>query len=217
MNNYLYVINDMVFKNDEHKYNGKARAIAYCKRHKLDQASIVTLRNDTELAYYQRLKAREEQGEITNVATHQPYMLINGFENSNGENILPLLVDMPFQYLEKGKYHYELVVEKVNDLTASLIYGKALFDYHYKDKGAYLKLLYVSDSGEFVEWKLEDINNVRKMFKSQSHKAILAQHKKIRDQQAYNRLIKLRDEGRISVNQRKELYRLEGILNANHT
>ena len=69
MNNPLYLIKDMVFRNDEHKYNGKARATAYCKRHDIDPIEIVTLKNDTELAYYRHLQDKLAKGEIREMAT----------------------------------------------------------------------------------------------------------------------------------------------------
>jgi len=211
MNNPLYLIKDMVFRNDEHKYNGKARATAYCKRHDIDPIEIVTLKNDTELAYYRHLQDKLAKGEIREMATHQSYDVTEAQKNYIGETTLVIACDVPFLYIDNDGLHCELVIEDINEVDTKLIYQKILFDNKFAFM-TYLKLLYVDKDGNFVEWKLDDIPVLRKMFTAKYRKASQEKRQQIRDQQTYDRLVQLRDEGRISVSQRKELYRLEKKL-----
>ena len=211
----VYVIRDMVFRNDGHKYNGKARAYAYAKRHNLLENEIIELNNETELAYYQHLCERVERGEIKGISVYDTYQLSSAFVNANNDNIMSLAMSVPFSYYDKdGKRHYERVIEDIRDVDMKFILTKVLFDLKMLKNKGYLKLLYVGFDGTYKEWKLTEIGMLRNLYTEERRKAIKEQQQLIRDQQAYDRLKKLHDEGRISVNQRKELYRLESILNA---
>lgn len=209
MNSPLYLINDLVFRNDEHKYNGKARAIAYCKRHNLDEREIITLKNDTELTFYQYLKERVPDGKVL---VHIPYVVQDTFRNFVGDVIPPTIVDVPFVYTDiNHKLNCELIIEDIKDVDMKLIYGKIMFDKQFADT-TYLRLLVTNEQGEFVEWKLDDIPTLRKKFTAEYRKKIFEKHQLIRDKQTYDRLLSLREEGRITVNQSKELYRLENLF-----
>lgn len=212
MSNYLYIVNDLVFENEEGKHNAKSRASWFCKKHGISTNTIMRVNDEVELAYYQLLRDKENRGELSRLETHSQTILVQSFYNANKEFMTAVLDTIPFVFTDsKGVRHYQYLVSCLKDLNAQLIARKYMFDMrHLVDKN-YLELIYLDNDGSFKEWKLDEIETLRKMYRQKIHKEMLEKIKKIREKQKYDRLLKLREEGKITDNQRKELYRLEGI------
>lgn len=209
MDKRFYVVREAMFENVNKQSNAYFRALAYCKSRGIDEKEIIELHNDSEYAYYKRLVALYG---AENVGTHSKFEVMKGFENAVGESIQPLRIDVPFIYYDdKGKLNYEYLVTNPSELNTKLIYSKILLDKFWLEYGGYLKIVYLNDKNEYVEWKIGDYKEITSSFKNAQHKKVLAEHRAIREQQRYDRLLKLRSEGRISQNQTLELYRLEEI------
>ena len=214
--NKYYIVEDIIFESGEGTRNAKSRALSYCKKHNISYDNIVEINNDTELAYYKYLCEKKSRGEINSIKTHQLEVLINGFHNSNGVFIAPMMTSIPFEYVDaQGKEHYDWVVGTVIELKHHVVESKYLFDLYNINNKKCLTLIYLDDDSTFQEWQLDDIENIRKKFRQKAHKEMLAKMQYIREQEKYDRLKRLRDEGKITDNQRKELYRLEVLLNGN--
>ena len=127
-----------------------------------------------------------------------------------------MMTSIPFVYVDaQGNTHYDWVVGTVIELKSHVVDSKYLFDLHNIQNKKCLTLLYLDDDGTFKEWQLDELGNVRKKFTAKAHKEMLKELDKVRQCEKYDRLKRLRDEGKITDNQRKELYRLEELLNGN--
>lgn len=214
--NKYYIVEGNIFEAGEGRHNAKSRALSYCKKHHIDYETIVEIYNDTELAYYKYLCEKKSRGEILSIKTHQLETLVNGFHNCNGVFIAPMMTSIPFVYTDAdGKEHYDWVVGTVIELKHHVVDSKYLFDLYNIQKNKCLTLLYLDNDGSFIEWQMDEIENVRKKFRQKEHKEMLKKLQVVRDLEKYDRLKKMRDEGKITDNQRKELYRLEELLNGN--
>lgn len=212
MSNFLYVIDDLVFENDEGKHNAKSKAIHYCNKHNIKTDLIIQMRDEVELAYYRLLCEKKSRGEVKSIETNMYATIMQSFYNANHEFIPPLNIVVPFVVKDNnGKIHYQKVISDIKDLNVYLIHVKHMFDKHNVVENKYLELIYLDDDGTFKTWTLDDFENVQAMYRLKKHKDILAKLRQLREQQKYDRLKRLRDEGKITDNQRKELYRLEDM------
>ena len=205
MTNYMYVVNDLVFENQDGKFNARKRAKAYCKSHGIDEGKLLEVRNDVELQYLKHIKKNGARW----IGTHEKVLVHNSFNNIVGHYIPPVVADVPFHYVDDNGIHYEWLVSSIYNLTADLVNTKVMFDeFHYHDD-YYLKLVYVDVDGTYKEFTLNELELIRDKYKKESHRKMLANLKELRERQTYDRLLKLRAEGRITESQTKTLYRLE--------
>ena len=209
----FYVVDDQVFKSDENKNNAKGKAIKYCRANGIAQTSILKLSNDSELEYYYYLKECERQGEIYQINSNCEVCLIGAFVNARGEQIPSLMCKVSFTYVDKktNKPHIVYVAESIYNLNKNLMLIKTLYDLTRNDIGLSLEVYYIDENGAIVDWKIGDKDVYIKSRKNQ-HQKRLIQQKAIRDRQKFDRLLKLRSDGKITENQRKELYRLEKVF-----
>ena len=208
--NKYYIVEGNIFESGEGRRNAKSRALSYCKKHHIDYENIIEINNDTELAYYKYLCEKKSRGEIISIKTHQLEVLINGFHNCNGVFIAPMMTSIPFEYVDAdGKEHYDWVVGTVIELKHYVVDSKYLFDLYNVQNNKCLTLFYLDDDGSFKEWEITEIENVRKKFRQKAHKEMLDKLFRVRELEKYDRLKKLRQEGKITENQRKELYKME--------
>jgi len=213
----IYLVRDCIFHDENNAYKGKPSAIAYCKKHGIDLDEIVELYNDSELIYYRHLQEKVKQGYLISVKTHQKKTIINGFKNRRGEIIPALVVDVPFVVEGEGYTHFIALVANFTSLTRQLLQDKILFDSTFYKEGYYLRIIYQDNDGKYCDYHLNDYEAVKKEFQSAKHKELLEKQRQIREAEKFDRLKRLRDEGKITDNQRKELYRLEEIYRASDT
>ena len=209
MSNYIkkfYYINGEVF-DETTSQKSLAFAKKYAKDNNLNESQIYTLVNKSELAYLKELLKREDVSEIE---THKNCLTIFQFTNANGDTMPTLDIQCSFKYKENGNFQFVAVIDSVYELTKLFVLQKTLVDFYGKDNGWYLKVLYL-ENGEWQEWKIQDIAPFVKEKKEQ-HKRLLAQKRAIRDRQKYDRLLRLRKEGKITEKQSQELYRLEKVF-----
>ena len=207
----IYLVRDCIFHDEDNSYKGKPSAIAYCKKYGIDPEEIVELYNDSELIYYRHLQKKVEHGDIYSVKTHQKKIIINGFTNARGENIPALVVDIPFVVEGEGYTHYINLVTDFKSLNRYLLTDKVLFDYFFKKEQGYIRIVY-EDSNGYHDFSLDSYKKLKKEFQGEAHKRLLEQHRRVRELEKFDRLKRLRDEGKITDNQRKELYTLEAQL-----
>ena len=204
----IYYINGKTFKEAQNKkaYNFAKK---YAEENGLDKNKIYELSNNSELAYLQELLRRED---IYEIKSHEEVCLVGEFRNSNDDVIPNYMFQISFSYREKAtnKAHIVYIADSVYSLTKNLVLSKTLYDYSRKEQGYYLEIYYLEDD-KWVEWKIQDIAPFVKEKKEQ-HKKLLAQKRAIRDRQKYDRLLRLRSEGKITERQSKELYRLEKVF-----
>ena len=201
----MYVVNDLIFENQKDKYNSRARAKAYCQKNGIDDSQMLRVDNEAELYYLQQIKERN----VHFIRTHEKIVVSDGFYNAVGEFVPPLVMDIPFHYADEEGVHYEWLVADLGDLNTKLIEEKIFFDMYHKDEGYYLKLLCLGDDNEIKAFTLDDIESLRYNFMQDQHKKTLQHLHKLRERQTYDRLKKLREEGRITESQKKALYKLE--------
>ena len=208
----LYVVNDLVFDNEEGKHNAKSRALNYCKKHGINTNLVMPIANEVDLAYYQLLREKKSHGEISGLELNMYFTIVQSFYNANREFIPAMLMTVPFIFTDKnGKRHYQKVVGNLKDLDSKLVDMKYMFDFHHLVEKKHLELIYLDDNGTFKEWQITDIENLRRMYRMKKHKEVLLKLKQLRERQKFDRLKRLRDEGKITDNQRRELYRLEAL------
>lgn len=204
----FYYINGRTFKESTNKkaYNFAKR---YAEDNKLNVDDIYELSNHSELAYLEELLRRDD---IYEIKSHEEICLIGEFKNSNGDVIPNYMFQSSFSYREKetNKAHIIYIADSVYSLNKNLILSKTLYDCTRADVGYYLEVYYLDDE-KWVEWKIQDIAPYVKE-RQEQHKRTLNQRKAIRDRQKFDRLLKLRSEGKITERQTKELYRLEKIF-----
>ena len=207
----IYYIQGEIFRE---KTNKKALAFAkhYAKEHGYDEKDIYELSNNAEIIYLTQLLEKQEKGYVENIFTNKRIAVLSSFENYDNEDIPELAFEISCIYQEKGggHRHYVKVVNSVYELTRELINNKILFDYVFKDTAS-LEIYYPDEDNKLKKWKLTDKDIFIKEAKER-HKKKLAQMRAIRDRQKYDRLLKLRSEGKITERQSQELYRLEKVF-----
>ena len=212
MADYLYVVNDLVFENEEGKHNAKSRALNYCKKNGINTNLVMQIASEVDLAYYQLLREKKSRGEISGLELNMYFTIVQSFYNANREFIPAMMTIVPFVFTDKeGKRHYQKVVGNIKDLDGKLVDTKYMFDLHHVVQKKYLELIYLDENGSFKTWTIDEIENLRKLYRAKKHKETLAKLRQLRERQKYDRLKRLRAEGKITDNQRKELYRLEEL------
>lgn len=201
-----YYVRGQTFYNDYPKWNGLAKAKHYCKVNDIDTSEIYELFNNKEQKYLELLLSRED---VIEIKSHHLIELVSEYTNSNFDKIPSFSFQISFIYKDKGyRHHLIYIPNSIYELTREVILAKSIID---KSQAFYLEI-YVFDekSQTFKEWKIGD-KELYKELKKQEHENLLAQKKEIRDRQRFDRLLKLRDEGKITETQTQELYKLEKV------
>ena len=206
--NKFYWVRGTIFENSENKVNAKGKAIRYCRENGIDESEIYGLSNKSELAYLETLMNREDVSEIK---SHNNALTIFKFTNANNDEIPQLDIQCSFIYKKGEQLHLVSIVDSVYELTKLFIIQKIIIDYYGKENGIYLQVLYLDQVGNWKEWKIGDKSLAIEERKA-NHKKMLTQKKAIRDRQKYDRLLKLREQGKISEKQSQELYRLQKVF-----
>lgn len=205
-----YYVRGQIFYNDYPKWNGLAKAKHYCKVNDIDTSEIYELFNDKERKYLELLLNKEDVKEIK---THTTIFNSLPFTNCNGDEIPSFTFQASFVYLNTNTGHHRAtyIPNSIYDLTREITLIKTIFDREMLESNKYLEI-YVFDekSQTFKEWKIGD-KELYKELKKQEHENLLTQKKEIRDRQRFDRLLKLRDEGKITETQTQELYKLEKV------
>lgn len=201
-----------IFENDYPKWNALAKAFRYCKENDIDFSEIYAVSSESEIEYLKRLLIKQKDGEICDLKSHEQVCLIGEFKNANGDTIPNFLFQTSFTYKDVvyNKKHFVLIVDSPYEITREIRLCKTLFDVIVHSQYYLEILIFNGDDLSFSEWKFES-NEAIKELKAKEHKRQLAQKREIREQQKYDRLLKLRDEGKITERQTQELYRLEKL------
>lgn len=215
----VYYIDKMRFTNtSSHIRDGKEKAKLYCRQNDLNEEDIVKFDSKLECDRYEDLKELEDNGTIQDLKHHQVIELIPEFINANGDTISALTYNADFIY----KIGKTTVVEDVKG--ASLFQDtrfeavKQVFDYKFKSKNIYLKIVIKRDN-EWTEWKMGEVKKSRKLIKKQSEKNKALKkdlHDKEMEQNKLNRekarYIELRDKEKLTSTEKKRFEELRSIL-----
>jgi len=208
-----YQIREKIFDNTALKFKGKKEAVKYCKANNIDESEIYLLSSNGELEYLNRLLLKQEDNEIYEIKSHEKVCLVGEFKNAKGDVLPNYMFETSFTYRDRGsnKPHIVKIVDSIYELNKKLILEKTLYDREHWLADCYLEVL-VFNSGDksFKEWKIGD-SEIGIMHEQQLRKERLKQRQFIRQQEKFDRLLKLRDEGKITERQRQELYRLEKV------
>lgn len=210
----FYYVNGSIFKHSESKLNGKAKAIHYCREKGIDESEIYELSSENEQRCLETLLELKNHGAIYGLKTHETIKLIDEFVNSNGEKIPAFEFKVSFTYQDSKTHYYVYVVETLYKLSREIVLAKTLFDYKNKHSNypdGCLRVVYYDTEKKIHEWHIGD-NQAFIQERKEQYKKIKNQKRAIRDNQKYDRLLKLRKEGKITEAQTKELYRLEKVF-----
>ena len=205
----FYWVKGQAFENTNNRMNGMGKAVNYCKENGIDTSEIYTLNNNSELAFLQDLLNRDD---IVELNCHKPVDLLKEFTNYNNEKLPTISIVPSFDYvIDKEPYrHYVKVINTPKELTREFLILKRLFDFNSREFG-YLEIYYLDDDGLWREWTYGD-NSLFINQRKKDHKQTLFEKKKLRDMQKFDRLLKLREQGKITERQLQELYRLEKVF-----
>lgn len=201
----FYYVNGEIFKNTDNKFNGLEKAKRYCEEHSLPTSEIHAFTNESELRYFLQIWCREGYSELQ---THPKIELLKTFTNYVGDQIPSLTFEPSMTYRDKdNQWHYILIPKSIFQVNKELINIKILFDYLNKGT-AHLEILIEQSKGEFVVWKCNDLE-MFKQAKKEIAKVKKGNLKELSESLKYERLLRLRSEGKITKTQSKELYKLE--------
>lgn len=214
MRTKFYYVRGEIFENSGGRYNAKGKALRYCKENNIDTSEIYELYNNSELAFLEELLGDEN---IDQVRSHNKIICTRTFKNANKDEIPSYEIDTTFTYREKEKEktHLVAIINSAYDITKQFILEKSMLDFFLQDVGYYLEVYYLDDEGVWKEWKIGD-NTLSIKARQERKKRYVAQKKVIRDRQKFDRLLKLREQGKITERQSQELYRLEKVFGGNN-
>ena len=153
---------------NSHVRDGKAKCLFWANQNGYTENDIIKFDSILECDRYEYLKELEDKGIIHNLKHHQVIELQPEFTNANGDTIPALTYNADFVY-KNGT----TIVEDVKG--ASLFQDtrfeavKQVFDYKFKEKGIYLKII-IQRKGEWVEWHMGEFKKSRTLIKKQSEK-----------------------------------------------
>ena len=201
----FYYVNGEIFKNTDNKFNGLEKAKRYCKDNNIQESEIKSFANESELRYYKKVCYTED---YKHLETRPKITLIKEFNNFNGDNIPSLTFEPSFAYQDKDlHWHYIVIPKSIFEIDKELINTKILFDYLNKEC-SYLEVFLENPHGVFEEWKC-DLLDFFKQAKKEIAKVKKGNLKELNESLKYDRLLRLRNEGKITKTQSKELYKLE--------
>ena len=195
-----YFIDGQKFYNSKGERDGKEKAIKYCLDNFLNSSDILTFDSDLECNRYIYLKELENNGKIKNLAFHYLLKVQDEFINSNGDLIPAITYNADFIYFDNESN--KRVVEDVKGASlfedSRFLIEKQLFDYNFKDKGLYIKVILWRNK-EWIEWKIGDKKKPSKLIKKQreelkklkaeKHQREVEERKKERLKKRYDELI----------------------------
>ena len=173
----VYYVEGQRFLNDTNQRNGKQKALDYCRSNFVDEKDIIVFDSILECDRYEYLKELEQQGIISKLRVHYKVHVQDAYVNANGDEIPPIDYNADFVYVENGKWIVEDVkgMSLFNDTRFELM--KQIFDYKFKEKGAYIRIAIRRDK-KWIEWKLGEYKKPRKLIQTQSEKIKALQKEK---------------------------------------
>ena len=210
----FYYVRGQEFHNENYKPLGKPKAIHYCRVNGISEDEIYELSNNVEREFLEALLKRDD---IYEIKSHEEVCLVGQFVNSSGETIPNYMFQTSFTYREEetNKVHFIFVANNQYKITKELALAKTLFDKELAYCDCCLEVYYQDENKNFKEWHIGD-NAVFIQARKEERKQRLAQKKEIRDRQRFDRLLKLRSEGKITETQTQELYKLEKVYGGNN-
>lgn len=224
----FYVNGKRFYNSGKGKNDARNKAEEYCLDNFLDiNTSIAKFDSDTECDYYEYLKARQDKGEISNLAHHFVLRVQEQFENANGDTIPEVTYNADFIYLDLLTNKRMVVDVKsseyflIND-GGRFILLKSMFDKIFKEKGLYIQIILKDKDSEtgWREWHIGDGKKPKSKRVQQQRESINAYRKKLNaieknqrlEEREKKRLIELRDlkaKQKITKPQQKRLDELE--------
>ncbi len=218
----VYYVKGARFTNtNSHLRDGKEKAKFYAMQNSLSEDDIIKFDSILECDRYEYLKELEDKKIISHLEHHKVIELIPEFINANGDTIPALTYNADFVYKQYG----QVIVEDVKG--ASLFQDtrfeavKQVFDYKFKDKNIYLKIIIKRD-GEFVEWHMGEVKKSRKLIKKQSdknkelkkdlHDREINARKLEREKARYLELVKKEKKSKLTSTEKKRIQELTKIL-----
>ena len=205
---------------NSHVRDGKAKCLFWANQNGYTESDIIKFDSILECDRYEYLKELEDKGIIHNLKHHQVIELQPEFVNANGDTIPALTYNADFVY-KNGV----VVVEDVKG--ASLFQDtrfeavKQVFDYKFKEKGIYLKIV-IQRKGEWIEWRMGEFKKSRTLIKKQSeknkelkqdlHEREMFARKLEREKKRYLELVDLEKQRKLTSAEKKRLEELRGIL-----
>ena len=212
--NVCHYVRGEIFENDYPKWNALLKARKYCKENNISTDEIYAFTGEGELEYLERLLIKQQDGEVYEIKTHEQVCLVGEFKNVKDDVIPNFMFQTSITYRDKltNQPHIVYIVHSPYEITREIRLCKALYDREHWLANCYLEILiFNGEDISFQEWKFTS-NEAIKELKQKEHKQLLAQKRAIRDRQKYDRLLKLRSEGKITERQSKELYRLDKVF-----
>lgn len=205
---------------NSHIRDGKAKCLFWANQNGYSEEDIIKFDSILECDRYEYLKELEDKGFIHNLKHHQVIELQPEFVNANGDTIPALTYNADFVY-QNGV----VIVEDVKG--ASLFQDtrfeavKQVFDYKFKEKGIYLKIV-IQRKGEWAEWRMGEFKKSRTLIKKQSeknkelkqelHEREMFAKKLDREIARYKQLVKKEKDTKLTSSEKKRLEELKTIL-----
>ena len=205
---------------NSHVRDGKAKCLFWANQNGYTENDIIKFDSILECDRYEYLKELEDKGIIHNLKHHQVIELQPEFVNANGDTIPALTYNADFVYKNGAT-----IVEDVKG--ASLFQDtrfeavKQVFDYKFKEKGIYLKII-IQRKGEWIEWHMGEFKKSRTLIKKQSeknkelkqdlHEREMFARKLEREKKRYLELVDLEKQRKLTSAEKKRLEELRGIL-----
>lgn len=206
---------------NSHVRDGKQKCLFWANQNGYTEEDIIKFDSILECDRYEYLRELEIKGEIHHLEHHKVIELIPEFVNSNGDTIPALTYNSDFVYRQNGV----VVVEDVKG--ASLFQDtrfeaiKQVFDYKFKDKGIYLKII-IQRKHEWVEWHMGEFKKSRTLIKKQSeknkqlkqdlHDREMYARKLKRETDRYKELVEIEKNRKLTSAEKKRLEELKGKL-----
>lgn len=217
-----YIPQDKVrIVNENGKRNGKEQALNYCETFGINPETIIKFDSKLECDRFEFLKNLEDKGTIKNLKHHQVIELQPEFENAVGDKINAITYNADFTY----EYNETVYVEDVKG--ASLFQDtrfevvKQLFDYKFKSKNIYLKIV-IWREGAWREWKMGEykkprtlINKQKEKIKEQKkdlHEREMNARKLEREKKRYLELVAKEKHSKLTSVEKKRIEELTKIL-----
>lgn len=135
---YFVKKDNIAFESDPKTKNGKEKAINYCFQNNISTNSIIVFDSEMEFKFYLYLTYLQDKGEISDIEYHREYLLIDKFDNANGETHDRLIYEADFVFKKKDK---TIVVDTKGAVQNGFYIKRKLFDLKYKEQGLYMLVL----------------------------------------------------------------------------
>ncbi len=220
----VYFIDGQSFTNSSNKRDGLKKAEDYAYAHMLNTKDIIKFDSIMESKYYMLLKKLEKEGKIKDIEIHKNFLLIPEFTNANGEFHDKEIYEADFCYYDLRLHAYAVVDVKGFKEDVFIIKWKQ-FDYLFKEKGLYLKVVQLKGGRNIDYLNEENWINLKdyvapkkrtKKMKEEIEELKLKQKEKEKEERVILRL-KARREELLSLNkltraQAKRLKEINDVL-----